>query len=347
MRNRLEVVSNRPIHPAVFHRQKLPTNSQLVIPSGRERQSIRNKLKIVKTIDMSEEDSDIEDEKTNDKNEIGYTEPDGNFFRRNRRRRDSQGRPSGSLRLKRASGQERFDIVDMTNKSSGNGLNLKVGNDDIYAKMLGLPKRDLLNKYTINQLRGLTSQMGGPENLAAHYGMRPSEVNQVYPVKKRTDDVKRGLSPSSRIPDTPRTRTPMAKTRRPKVFTVGRKMTEKEKKMQKLIFSPIPYEVSKSPQKKLGKRASRSTIPVRSSQNRGDNELRGVKREMEDMMRLSNKRRSARRVSPKIGRVKDFDKEKYLEDKVRRSRERERMYRRRRREDDVMKYLTKSDDERY
>lgn len=346
MRNRNEVISNRPIHPAVFHRQKLPLDNQRMIPNGRDRPSIRNRLKIVKTIDMSDDEDDMfgQDE-ADGKSGTGFEEPDGNFFRRNRRRRDSQGKPSGSLRLKRVSGQERFDIVDMNDKTKRKGLDLKIGDETVYDKMLGLPKRDLLNKYTINQLRGLTSQIGGPGNLASHYGMRPSEVDQIYPKKLRTEEMKRGLSPSSRIPETPRTRTPMAKTRKPKLFTVGRKMTEREKKMQKLIFSPIPYDVSKSPRRTLGKRPSRSHIPTRYKPAR-ENKLRNVKREMEDMMNQS-KNSDGRKVSPKLGKVKKFDKQKYLEDKVRRSRDKDRRRRRRRREDDVMKYLTKSDDENY
>lgn len=336
MRNRREIISQRPIKPAIYYRELVPSNSRNRGGyESRQRDSHRNKVVLVKMIDLRDkEDYQEEDE--------GY------FFKRNRRWRDSEGSPVGKLELRRKSDEKSYDSFNMDEERKRGSSSLKndVPGQQEYDQMLDLSKSQLLDKYTIPELRQFTTKIGGPINLAHHFDLKPTEIDQIFPPEIKSKNEKKSvLAKDPEIKNKPVSLVHSPSPNK-ELYTVGKKMNFKEKKMQKMIFTPLPYEIearrSTSAKKRtLNKRASRSHIPVRTTKTQKMNNLRS---QMDNMMRDS---KGSTRVSQRLGRVKEIDREELMKERMERMKSRERKRSRVRGQRDVMRYLTKDDNENY
>lgn len=329
MRNRREIVSMRPVKPAIFYRERLPFVKSGTDKESKNRYSQRGKVVLVKTIDLRENATEDDTEE----------EDEGNFFRRNRRKRDRDGEPVGKLRLRRKQDERDFESFDMDVERNRDkrGLDEGVFGQGVYDKMLGMKKSELLDKNSVNDLRRFTTEIGGPDNLAHHFNLRTSEINQIFPPEKREkkNNIKDNLKSQITDPDIRDTKN----GKKMEVYTMGTKLNEKEKKMQKFIFTPLPYEIEEARsisrnRRPLHRITSRSQIPVRVTDK---DRIQRLKEEMDYLLKKRTKSPTAlTRVSQRIGKVKNFDKDKLMQERIDRMKKRDQRRNRVRRQADFL-----------
>ena len=220
----------------------------------------------------------------------------------------------------------------------------KIGDPEIqrkYNEDLELSKAELLQQKTVPELHKLTQRIGGPRNLANHYGLNLTEIEQIFPKIRRKEaaKLKRVKSPSSAIPTSPgRIRPPLRSNFRPRLYTIGEKDTREKSIRQKMIFYPLPEDIRAT-------RAVRSRSQ-RVAKKKVREDLGGLGKEMdrvgsEDSFSKISRENSVGRISG----LKKLDRGMIEEERKRKAEEWKR--RQRRRVNDVTRFWTKDDSQPY
>lgn len=309
MRNRNEIIARKPIKPAIYYRETMSPEAGRIRSGEYYTTGSRHRAVLMKTIDLN-----------TDSNDDVY-QPKGVMFRRNRVDRNGY---KEDLNLR---GNPQTSPTEVRGEPESN-KGIEFQGD--YDKKLGMEKKELLQLYDIKKLRELASEIGGPLNLAHHFKMTESEINQIFPPEKRALNKNRQerlnsqnlrhFSPRNTTRITPNPDTS-------EVYTISKKMNEKEKRMHKLIFTPVPFDVevrSNSRKKsRLDTKASRSHIPGKRSEKEGE-KMREIKNDINSLLSRRTPKDANLRVSHRLGKVKELNADELMEKRLERMRSKDR-----------------------